>query len=108
RALAGGGVVALGGGAVLDADTRADLGAHRVVLLTVDPRVVRGRIGDGSRPLLAGENPVQRWSRIARERRPLYDEVADVVFDTSRGPLQQVVDAVLAWIGQAEGEKGHE
>lgn len=96
-ALARGGVVALGGGAVLDAETRADLGAHRVVLLTVDPRIVRGRLGDGRRPLIAGDDPVERWTRIAEERRALYEQVADVVFDTSRGPLQGVVDAVVAW-----------
>jgi shikimate kinase len=98
RALRDAGVVALGGGAVLDAATRADLAAHRVVLLTVDPRIVRGRIGDGKRPLLAGEDPVRRWTRIADERRPLYEEVADVEFDTSRGPLQGIVDAVVAWV----------
>ncbi|MFT4052489.1 MAG: shikimate kinase [Microbacterium sp.] len=97
-ALAHGGVVALGGGAVLDADTRADLAAHRVVLLTVDPARVRGRIGrEGARPLLAGDDPVARWSAIFQARRPLYEEVADVVFDTSIGPLQDIADAVVAW-----------
>src|SRR5690606_6378097 len=91
RALSRGGVVALGGGAVLDAGTRADLCAHRVVLLTVDARIVRSRIGGGHRPLLEGDDPMERWMRIATERRPLYEEVADVIFDTSRGPLQDIV-----------------
>ncbi|MFT4214173.1 MAG: shikimate kinase [Microbacterium sp.] len=104
-ALARGGVVALGGGAVLDADTRADLAAHRVVLLTVDPARVRGRIGrEGTRPLLAGDDPFARWSAIFQARRPLYEEVADVVLDTSNGPLQDVVDAVVAW---ADPPLGH-
>lgn len=107
-ALAGGGVVALGGGAVLDTDTRADLAAHRVILLTVDPRIVRSRIGDGSRPLLSGEDPVARWTRIASQRRPVYDEVSDVEFDTSSGPLQDVVDAIVAWIESAEPAEGQE
>ncbi|MFT4220394.1 MAG: shikimate kinase [Microbacterium sp.] len=104
-ALASGGVVALGGGAVLDAGTRDDLGAHRVVLLTVDARTVSRRIRDGNRPLVAGANPVESWSRIAQERRPLYEEVADVVFDTSRGPLQGVVDAVVAWAIDKDKER---
>ncbi len=102
RALAAGGVVALGGGAVLDADTRADLAAHRVVLLTVDPRTVRGRIGDGGRPLLAGDDPLERWTRIYEERRPLYEALADISFDTSRGPVQDVVDAVVGWVRAQE------
>ena len=107
-ALAHGGVVALGGGAVLDPTTRASLADHRVVLLTVDPRVVRGRLGDGGRPLLAGEDPMERWTRIAEERRPVYDEVADVVFDTSRGPLQDVVDAIVAWAQTDTARNGQE
>lgn len=97
EALDTGGVVALGGGAVLDADTRADLRAHRVVLLTVQPHIIASRIGGDDRPLLAGEDPVARWTRIFAERRAVYEEVADVVFDTSSGPLAAVVAAIVAW-----------
>ena len=97
-ALAGGGVVALGGGAVLDADTRADLADHRVVLLTVAPHIVASRIGGSDRPLLAGEDPLARWSRIYAERRPVYESVADVAFDTSSGPLAGVVAQIVDWI----------
>ena len=104
-ALSHGGVVALGGGAVLDADTRADLRAHRVVLLTVEPRVVRNRISGGNRPLLEAEDPVAEWSRIAEERAPLYDAVADATFDTSHGPLQAVVEDILAWLERADGQE---
>ena len=107
RALATAGVVALGGGAVLDADTRADLRDHDVVLLTVDARTVRGRIRGGrGRPLLDGEDPVRRWQRITGERMPLYEEVADTVFDTSRGPLQDVVDKVAEWAEERERGRG--
>jgi shikimate kinase len=35
-------------------------------------------------------------------RRPLYDEVADVTFDTSRGPLAEVVEAIVAWLTSEE------
>lgn len=99
QSLAQGGVVSLGGGSVLDPDTRADLRAHRVALLTVSPAIVAGRIGGGHRPLLAeeGEDPVARWRRILEERMPLYTEVADATFDTSHGPLSDVVDQIVAW-----------
>ena len=63
---------------MLDAGTRDRLRAHRVVLLTVAPHVVGSRLGGGDRPLLAGEDPVQRWNRIYDERRPVYEEVADL------------------------------
>lgn len=97
EALARGGVVALGGGAVLDADTRARLKDHRVVFLTVSPNIVAARIHGADRPLLADGDPVARWKRIFAERRELYDEAADVTFDTSTGPLAAVVADIVAW-----------
>jgi shikimate kinase len=101
------GVVALGGGAVLDAATRADLAAHRVVLLTVAPEVVASRLSGTTRPLLQSDDAMARWSEIMERRRPLYEEVADVVFDTSTGPLSQVVDGIVAWArGGGDGVSG--
>jgi shikimate kinase len=97
-ALGSGAVVSLGGGAVLDPDTRADLAAHRVVYLTVSPGTVASRIRDANRPLVAGDDPVGAWERIFAERRPLYEEVADVTFDTSCGPIAHVATAVLDWL----------
>ena len=98
EALARGGVVALGGGAVLNADTRRDLAAHHVVLLTVSPHIVRARIHGEARPLLAdGDDPVARWEAIMASRRELYAEVADVTFDTSTGSLALVVNDVVSW-----------
>ncbi len=105
EALASGGVIALGGGAVLDADTRADLKDHQVVLLTVQPHVVAARIGGDARPLLAGEDPVARWSRIFEDRRAVYDEVADVTFDTSSGPLVEVVTRIVEWARAAQSQE---
>ena len=84
--------------AILDARTRSLLETHRVVLLTVSPQTVAGRLHGDDRPLLAGDDALERWHRIWTERRPLYDSVADVTFDTSRGPLSRVVDAVTAWV----------
>lgn len=99
-ALQTGGVVSLGGGAVLDATTQQRLRAHRVALLTVAPRVVARRLGEAaSRPLLAGgdETPIQRWERIYAERWPVYEAVADATFDTSSGPLENIVTAIAEW-----------
>lgn len=97
EALTRGGVVALGGGAVLDPSTRERLRDHRVVLLTVQPHVVGGRIGGADRPLLAGEDSVSRWNRIYEERRPVYEDVADLALDTSTGPMADIVTRIVAW-----------
>jgi shikimate kinase len=98
QSLQRGGVISLGGGAVLDAGTRAALAGHRVVFLTVAPRAVAARIRDGSRPLVEGDDPLARWQQIFDERRPLYEEVADRTFDTSSGPITGVADAILDWL----------
>lgn len=97
EALEQGGVVALGGGAVLDPETRARLVDHRVVLLTVTPNVVAARIHGDERPLLGGEDPMEHWLRIYDERRPIYESTAHIAFDTSSGPLAHVVDDIVAW-----------
>ena len=96
-ALDNGGVVALGGGAILEPVTRAALLDHRVALLTVSGDTVASRLRSTVRPLLQGEDPVARWHAIYEARRPLYERTADAIFDTSAGPLQDVVDAVARW-----------
>lgn len=103
--LAKGGVVSLGGGAVLDADTRADLAHHRVALLIVEPAIVAVRVKGSQRPLLQGDDAATRWSEIYESRRPVYEEVADATFDTSYGPLQEVVEAVAEWVRSTENEE---
>ena len=100
--LASGGVVSVGGGAVLDPATRAELADHRVVLLTVEPRVVAARVRDSARPLLKEGDALARWTEIMAARRPLYDEVADITFDTSHGPLSDVVAAIVTWLEAEE------
>jgi len=103
--LATGGVVSLGGGAVLDAATRSDLTHHRVALLTVEAGVVAARVKGSLRPLLQGEDAATRWNDIYHERLPIYEELADATFDTSYGPLQDVVDAVTQWVRSTEDEE---
>ncbi|MET0781391.1 MAG: shikimate kinase [Microbacterium sp.] len=107
EALSSGGVVALGGGAILDAATRADLASHRVVLLTVSPHTVAARIRGTDRPLLADGDPVARWQRIFAERRGLYEEVADLTLDTSSGPLSGIVAEIVTWAQKTQAAQEH-
>lgn len=89
------GVLALGGGAILDVDTRAALHGHLVVLLDVAVDDAARRVGlNQARPLLLG-NPRANWVRLMNERRPLYDEVAtDVVTTDARTPEEVAADVV--------------
>ncbi|HEY4153611.1 MAG TPA: shikimate kinase [Pseudolysinimonas sp.] len=95
RALNGDDVVALGGGAVLDDETRADLTGHRVVLVTVSSAAVAPRIADGRRPLL--RDGLTDWERIYAERRHLYEQLARLTVDTSHRPIDAVAREVAAW-----------
>jgi shikimate kinase len=86
-ALAEGGVVSLGGGAVLDPATRADLAASAVVLLTVSEDAVRARIRGDDRPLVDG---LDSWRRLVADREGLYRSLADLTIDTSDRPLARI------------------
>ncbi|MCP9992800.1 shikimate kinase [Streptomyces albogriseolus] len=103
RALAGhDGVLALGGGAVLDPRTRALLSGRPVVFLDADADEAVRRIGrDPGRPLLEGD-PQRRWRALAAARRPLYTEVARAVVDTGGRTPEGVVEAVLAALAPRE------
>ncbi|WBU38665.1 shikimate kinase [Homoserinibacter sp. YIM 151385] len=100
RALAGGGVVSLGGGAVLAPETRELLAEERVVLLTVTPEAVEPRLAGGKRPLVA-EGGIAAWIRIAEARRPLYESLADTVVDTSTRPYDQLATEIADWVRSA-------
>jgi shikimate kinase len=76
------GVLALGGGAVLDPATRDLLTGHRVVFLRVGLSEAVKRVGLGSgRPLLLG-NVRGRIKALLDERTPLYESVASLLVDT--------------------------
>lgn len=89
-------VVSLGGGAILYADTRADLAQVPVVLLTVSADVAAHRLQGTSRPLARGG--IDGWSAILAERRPLYDEVADLTIDTSTRPTTAIAHQIAEWL----------
>ena len=89
------GVLALGGGAVLDSGTRALLAGQRVVYLSMDVEEAVKRTGlNAARPLLA-VNPRKQWRELMEARRPLYEEVATVVVATDGRTPEEVTEAAL-------------
>ncbi|RKS09867.1 shikimate kinase [Nocardiopsis sp. Huas11] len=95
------GVIAVGGGAVLDEDTRADLADHHVVYLQVEFGELAKRVGmDVARPLLAG-NPRTRLRKLLNERLPVYEGLATVTVPTTDFHPEEVVDAILPTLDDA-------
>lgn len=89
------GVLALGGGSILDPDTRALLAGHQVVYLSMDVEEAVQRTGlNAARPLLA-VNPMRQWRELMEARRPLYTEVARAVVATDGRTPDEVARAVL-------------
>ncbi|MBT2433837.1 shikimate kinase [Streptomyces sp. ISL-22] len=89
------GVLALGGGAILDADTRALLAGQRVLYLSMDVEEAVRRTGlNAARPLLA-VNPRKQWRELMEARRHLYEEVATAVVATDGRTPEEVAQAAL-------------
>jgi shikimate kinase len=91
------GVLALGGGAVLDTTTRRSLAAHRVVWLEVGLADASRRVGLArERPVLA-LNPRATLARLLAERTPYYEEVAGTRVPTDgREPAAIATDVAAA------------
>ena len=90
-------VVATGGGALLDADSRAAvLGSSTVVCLTCEPNEILARLKEGdepSRPLLDVADPAAEIERLLAQRRPAYAAIPWQV-DTTRLSVARVVEKV--------------
>ncbi|TGB12941.1 shikimate kinase [Streptomyces sp. MZ04] len=89
------GILALGGGAILDESTRELLASQPVVYLSMDVEEAVKRTGlNVARPLLA-VNPRKQWRELMDARRHLYAEVARAVVATDDRTPEEVAQAVL-------------
>ena len=90
-----GGVVSLGGGAVMTPAIADALGSQRVVYLSIDPDegFVRAQCGD--RPLLAGDDPETRYRELLAERQDTYTGLATITVDAGVGNAAQIADSVV-------------
>lgn len=95
------GVLALGGGAVMQeevADALRERG-HPVVFLDVTIADASRRIGfDASRPLLL-VNPRASWTRLMNARRPTYESLSTVRVSTGEKDPEQIADEIMAELG---------
>lgn len=98
-------VLATGGGAILDADSRERLRARgRVVYLrtTVEQQLARTRHSE-DRPLLMNDDRRGTLVRLMAARAPLYDEVAAITVDTDGRKVKTVVDQIMRALGPQDG-----
>jgi len=89
-------VLATGGGAYMNAETRANIQARGLsVWLKAELKVLLKRVGRrDSRPLLTAGNPEKVMKKLIEERYPIYEE-ADVTVESRDVPHEVIVGAVI-------------
>ena len=94
-------VLATGGGAIIDPQSRSHLGARGFVIYlktSVDQQLARTRRGR-ERPLLEDEDPQAVLEKLLAEREPMYLEIADLTVDTDGRKVKAVVDEIIDMLG---------
>lgn len=90
-------IVATGGGAVLSAANRANLGARGIVIYlktTVEQQLERTS-KDKNRPLLQADSPREVLTNLMQQREPLYSQVSDITIHTDRRHPRAVVSEIV-------------
>lgn len=90
-------VLATGGGAVVDVDSRSRLGGRGFVVYlytTVDQQVLRTQKGR-ERPLLEKTDPRVTLQELLDSRDPMYREIADIVVETDGRKVRSVADEIV-------------
>lgn len=104
-------LVATGGGAVLKKQNRELLKRNGLVVYmsTSVPQQLRRLNRDRSRPLLQTSNRKVKLARLAAERNPLYEQLADIEFPSQNRGLnvtaQALADLIRSHWVQASGEE---
>ena len=90
------GVLALGGGAILAAETQELLAGHTVVYLEVSLAEAVKRVGlNSARPLLV-LNPRSQLRKLLDERLPIYERLAVITANTTERSEEEVVAELAA------------
>ena len=87
-------VLATGGGAILDPDSRSRLGGRGLVVYlftSVDQQFARTERGR-ERPLLENGDPRETLTTLLNIRDPLYREIADIVVETDGRKVKSVAN----------------
>lgn len=89
-------VLATGGGAIVDAQNRSQLGARGYVIYlhtTVQQQLDRTQRGR-NRPLLENGDREKVLTELMEKRDPLYREIADLIVETDGRRVKEVADEI--------------
>lgn len=96
------GVIAAGGGAIMDAENRKALKHNGMCIwLTADVRTIVARMRNdrastAQRPPLSDGDVERETAQILKTREPVYQELADCIIDTAGKGIDAVVDEICS------------
>lgn len=103
-------IISLGGGTPVKEENRPlmkQIGT--VVYLRIKPQTVYERLkNDTTRPLLQGENPLQKIENLLGQREAIYEACADIIVDVDDLDINEVLHQILAALRIEENKERKE
>lgn len=95
-------VVSLGGGAITNPENLHKIREKGIVIcLYAEPEEILKRIPKNSRPLLKGDNPLEKIKKILEEREKWY-RISDFYIDTTNIPKEETIKQIIDFLKIAE------
>jgi shikimate kinase len=97
-------VLSVGGGAILNADTRRDLKAAGPVIwlkatpVTIATRIAADPVTAARRPNLTAAGGIDEIRQLLAVREPLYRETASLEVETAGRPAEEIVSEITAYL----------
>lgn len=93
-------VLATGGGAIIQEANRKLLKRNGFVIYLRAPlaQLIARTAKDKNRPLLQHPNPEKVLGEILKTREPFYTEVADLVFETNKKSVKEIIEQIVTSI----------
>lgn len=94
-------IIATGGGIIKNHENMVLLGnCGTIVYLKSCPKHIFRNIGDDkSRPLLQGDNRMEKITQLMEERIPTYEKYANVIVDVTVGTVNQICNRIVKALG---------
>jgi shikimate kinase len=101
------GVIAVGGGAVLDPNTQQRLAGRPVIYLETGFAVAAKRTGlSQARPLLIGTNPRAMLKTLLDQRLPIYTSLAQLTVTTDDQEPEQIAAEIITHLAAGSTDNG--
>ncbi len=94
-------IISTGGGLPLREENRELLHKlGKVIYLRIKPETVYNRLkNDKVRPLLQGDNPLERIKSLMGQRSSIYESAADVIVDVDDKSMEQILEEIVGVLG---------